>query len=768
MPKPDGTEVRGRRARGAILGAGVLLLLGSTMSAVPGALQGEAAYAPVDLVLEAPIARWDEALPLGNGLTGGLLWGEGNVLRLSLDRGDLWDERLPEMLQREDWTYATMKRLQAAGDQATMVEMFDNPYNAIPYPTKLPGGRLEIELAPPAEAKGFRLDLAKAEGHCDLGSGSARVFFSAATPVAMLRIDAEVAGLRLVRPAGLDRLGYGPAETGEEGELVWLVQEAADGLTYAVVVGSREVDGATEMAVAITSTGDHSDPLVLGKRRVGKALQRGYVTLLEDHRSWWGGFWSTSRVRVPEPAIQAHYDLVKYFHGAASRRGAPPMPLQGVWTADEGGLPPWKGDFHNDLNTQMTYLAYHAAGLVESGESFLEHNWKLLPEYKAFAKRFYGVDGAVIPGVMTLNGKPTGGWGQYSLSPTNGAWVAQSFYLHWKHTMDKRFLWGRAFPFCVAIAEGLVGLLEEGEDGMLRLPLSTSPEIHNNSMQAWLTPNSNYDLSLMRWLFGALAEMEAELKIPAEERQEERRWSELLARLEPLDVSEESGGLTFAKGIPYFESHRHLSHSMAIHPLGTLHVEGSDEDRAVIDATIEELLEHGTAQWTGYSFSWTACLLARCGRADLALRFLRDYERAFILRNGFHVNGDQIGAGLSNFRYRPFTLEGNFLAMEAVHEMLLQSWGGVVRVFPATSDEWMNASFEDLAAQGGFRVSARRRDGRTVWVRVEATVPGTLRLRRPFGGGAVEWNRDDLEEEGDDLVVRLDTGDVLEGGMRRR
>lgn len=730
------------------------------------ARQDEAEHGPADLVLEAPITRWDEAVPLGNGLTGGLLWGEGNLLRLSLDRGDLWDERLPEMLQREDWTYATMKRLVAAKDQATMVEMFDRPYNAIPYPTKLPGGRLEIELADGFEAQRFTLRPATADAVGDLGAASVEAFFSAVEPVAMMRLDAEVTALRLVRPAGLDRLEYAPATRGSEGELTWMVQTAADGLVYAVVVGSRAADGATELAISITSTDDGPDPLALGRARVVAALDRGYLALREPHRSWWRAFWKISSVRVPDPALQFHYDLVKYYYGAASRRHAPPMPLQGVWTADEGGLPPWKGDYHHDLNTQMTYLAYHAAGLVECGQSYLEHHWKLLSTYRKFAREFYDVEGAVVPGVMTLNGKPTGGWGQYSLSPTNGAWIAESFYLHWQYTRDETFLRERAYPWCAAIGEALLGLLQEGEDHRLRLPLSSSPEIFDNSMKAWLPPNSNYDLSLLFSLFTRLQSM----AIALGDEGAGLRWGNCRAKLPSLEVSDESGGLAFAKGLPYSESHRHFSHSMAIHPLGYLHGassnrEHAEENLAIVAATVDELLEHGTSKWVGYSFSWAACLLARAGRADDALRLLRDFERAFILRNGFHVNGDQLGAGLSDFRYRPFTLEGNFLAMQAVHEMLLQSHTGTLHIFPAVSDEWPDVSFTDLVAEGGFRVTARRRGGVTDRVRITATVSGTLRLRDPFPGVPGHWNRD-VERKGDTLVVSLSAGEKLEGEAR--
>ena len=162
---------------------------------------------------------------------------------------------------------------------------------------------------------------------------------------------------------------------------------------------------------------------------------------------------------VPDLDIQRHYDLVQYFYGAASRRHAPPIPLQGVWTADSGKLPPWKGDYHHDLNTQLTYWAYLASGHFDQGLSFLDFLWSLKPVHEQFAQTFYGTTGLIIPGVMALDGKPMGGWAQYSFSPTNGGWVAPAFYEHWRYTMDPKFLQERAFPYCLAAAEALWGLL---------------------------------------------------------------------------------------------------------------------------------------------------------------------------------------------------------------------------------------------------------------------------------------------------------------------
>ena len=250
-------------------------------------------------------------------------------------------------------------------------------------------------------------------------------------------------------------LGYPPATHGEEGPSQWYVQDAADGLRYCVCLAARRTGDETLIAVAITSTSDGADPLALARRRCAEAITRSYAAILEPHAAWWQSFWAQSAIQVPEPAIQNYAVLCRYFYGAASRRGAPPMPLQGVWTADNGGLPPWKGDYHNDLNTQMTYIGYQAAGHFDEGACYLDFLAKLAPTFTQFARDFYDTPGLASPGVMSLAGQPLGGWGQYSLSPTMTSWNAHLFYLHWRYTMDDQFLREQAYPWCKAAGECL-------------------------------------------------------------------------------------------------------------------------------------------------------------------------------------------------------------------------------------------------------------------------------------------------------------------------
>jgi alpha-L-fucosidase 2 len=743
------------------------------MTLAVGILRAAPSFPPSgqNLILTAPIKSWDEAIPLGNGLLGGLLWGEGGTLRLSLDRGDLWDERPnaePQWWKNRNW--------KKGGD-------WDGPYNGV-TPTKLPAGRLEISLDPSQKIKSFELNLATAEGYGYFTDGTKlETFFSAASPVALLRIPGPEPKAFDLIPSGakkgggdtgpssggaVSRLGYPPAKTGGEGAAKWYVQEAAGGLKYCACVETRRVGGVTLVAITVTSSKDGSDLLALARQRCASALDQGYAAMLKPHAAWWKKFWEQSSLNVPEPAIQNYYVLARYFYGAASRRGAPPVPLQGVWTADNGGLPPWKGDYHNDLNTQMTYIGYHGAGNFDEGACFLDYLFDLLPTFRTFAKDFYEAPGAAVPGVMSLAGQPLGGWGQYSLSPTMGAWNAHLFYLHWRYTGDDEFLRTRAYPFCKEIGDCERALLKPDANGVLKLFRSSSPEVFDNSSRAWLIPNSNFDLACLKMLFLSLAEMADALG----NADESKSWAATATALGDFHA-DASGMLLLDEKTPLPYSHRHLSNLMELFPFNLITCEGGEQDAQRIQASLAQWDKLGPSQWCGYTWSWMSCLRARVGDGETAVRDLDVFVHAFILRNGFHVNGDQTHSGFSSMTYRPFTLEGNFLALQAVHEMLLQSWSPtpgrrdteIIRIFPATPWRWHDAAFTDLRAEGGHKVSAKRENNATIWFRIVAGKDGVLRIRDNFGGCAPAWNVMGVKKTGQNFEVSARKGQMIEATL---
>jgi hypothetical protein len=653
------------------------------------------------------------------------------------------------------------------------------------HPSKLPAGRVEITLADGQKVKEFELNFATAEGIARLADGRPlRVFFSATESVVLLRIPGEApASIEVLSPlevskrerggsAGPDShsvnaLGYSEAVTGNEGNAKWYVQEAADGLKYCACIETRRVGDETLMAVALTTTTDAPELLALARKRCADALARGYETMLKPHVAWWKNFWAQSNVSVPEKEVQNYYTFARYLYGAASRRGAPPMPLQGVWSANSGSLPPWKGDYHNDLNTQMTYIGYFTGGDFDEGASYLDFLWNLSPFFRAFAKDFYGTPGLATPGVMSVAGQPLGGWGAYSLSPTMSAWNAHLFYLHWRYTMDENFLRDRAYPWCSGVGDCMAGLLKPDTNGVLKLLRSSSPEIGGNR---WVTPNSNYDLMCLKMLFLALKEMADALGKSADA----QRWQQLADGLGDYHAAPD-GELLLAPNMPLRESHRHPANLMAIYPFNLITCDGSATDQQRIATTLArpEWKDRTHNEWCGYTWGWMSCLHSRVGDAESAIRHLDVFLKAYISRNGFHVNQDQSRMGFGAGGGRPFTLEGNFLALQAVHEMLLQSWSPtpgrrdteIIRIFPATPWRWHDAAFTDLRAEGGHKVSAKRENNATIWFRIVAGKDGVLRIRDNFGGCAPAWNVMGVKKTGQNFEVSARKGQMIEATL---
>lgn len=737
-----------------------------------------------NLLLQAPINTWDEAIPLGNGLMGGLLWGENNTIRLSLDRGDLWDERTngePEWWKKH--TYQKGVDLINQKKQDEVNQLWNLPYDGV-TPTKLPAGRVEIQFPVSEVVKNFELNLSSAEGIARFNSnGVIKVIYSATDPVILLSVKGTIPSsidllstMDVFRKNSLvksgpssggtmEKLGYPEAEKAKFKNAQWYIQEAADGLKYCVYVQSKQIINETLLAITITTTNDANDFLPLARNRCVAALEKEYAAILKAHTQWWEKFWRQSSVSVPDAAVQKQYNLVQYFYGAASRFDAPPMPLQGVWTADNGSLPPWKGDYHNDLNTQMTYMAYQESGRFDEGLSYINYLWNRRNVFQAFAKDFYGTAGLACPGVMSFSGQPLGGWGQYSLSPTMSAWSAHLFYMHWLYTADENFLKEKAYPWCSGVGECMLGLLKPDEKGFLKLPLSSSPEIFDDSPKAWLQPNSNYDLMCLKMLFLSLSEMAtASNKIL-----EARKWSDAAAALG--DFHTKSDGTLLIDSVtelPY--SHRHLSNIIGLYPFNLITKEAGAKDAQIIESSLKNWKNKGTSQWCGYTFSWMSCMQARVGNAEEAVKNLDIFVKAFVLRNGFHANGDQTKSGYSDFTYRPFTLEGNFLASQAVQEMLLQSWSvtpgkintGVIRIFPATPKKWADASFNDLRAEGGYKVSASQKNNKIAWFSITASKAGTVRIKDNFQGQNPKWNLGGVQRNVDVYEVKLAKGQRLE------
>lgn len=703
-------------------------------------------YCPVtpsesDLVFTGLARSWDEAMPLGNATVGALVWQRDSSLRLSLDRTDLWDLRPVDSLSGDNFRFSWVKEHIRTKDYLPVQKKLDWPYNMNPAPSKIPGAAIEFPLEKIGAPTQVRLYLNNALCEANWADGTQmQTFVHATEPVGWfvfrnLKTPIEPSILTPVynktKPDGsldpvsgqdLHRLGYQQGETVREGNRITYHQKGYGDFWYDVVVCWKQEGETLYGTWSVTSS-------LSGKKAAEKAeaaLQRGLKQDYQAHLEYWDKYWAQSSVTLPDSILQKQYQNEMYKFASTTREHSYPISLQAVWTADNGKLPPWKGDYHHDLNTQLSYWPAYTGNHLTEGMGYLNTLWNQRDTYKRYTRQYFGTEGMNIPGVCTLTGEPMGGWIQYSMSQTVAAWLAQHFYLHWKYSADRTFLKERAYPFLKDVAIYLEQVSEVTPEGVRKLEFSSSPEVFDNSLQAWFSDMTNYDLAMMHFLFKAAAELAHELNLT----DESSHWAALEAQLPDYDVDEE-GCLTFAKGYPYNESHRHFSHAMAIHPMGLIDWSDGEKSQHIIRATLKRLDEVGPDYWTGYSYSWLANMKARAFDGKGAAQALRTFAECFCLKNTFHANGDQTKSGKSRFTYRPFTLEGNFAFASGIQEMLLQSHTGTIRIFPALPEEWKDVSFEGLRAMGAFLVSAQMEGGEITRVRIYSEKGGMLKIARP-------------------------------------
>lgn len=659
------------------------------------------------------ITVWDEAIPLGNGALGCLIWGNSDALRLSIDRCDIWDCSDPPK-PNKDYSYKSLVDLSREGRIDDIRAIFNAPYSK-PAPTKLPAGKIIIDLGANVNVVS-ELDIEHAKATISAGDACLESFLDAAeSKVGFIRINSMSCAIRIENPDfgvigeikpeeqvqnSLKTLHYERANKvcSERDGVIYkcFTQKISDDNTYGLFLAQKCIDGVL-YAVYTVERGLSADEITdIAFKKLDAALQKGYSSTFEEHKEWWEKYWDESCIELnDEPFFEKNWYLSNYFLGSCSRKGYFPMPLQGVWTADDGQIPPWKGDYHHDLNTELSYYSYLKANHIEEGESYIEYILSLEDIARNFAKNFYAVDeGLCIPGCMDIDGNALGGWPMYSFSPVNCAWLCRGLADYYDYTHDIEYLKHKAYPFAKEYGRFLLCLLNKNNEGKLVLPISSSPEIHDDNKEAYLTPNSTYDLSLMRRLFGDLAHF-AEILGYSEDC---RKWNEVLSDFDEIPTDTD-GTIMLARDERLLESHRHFSHMMAIHPLKLIRYD-TPEHKRIIDASLEDNARLGHYYYVGYSFPWRAELYAVQRNGEKAREALDTFWNYYCLPNGFHCNGDYKNKLNCNWTYRPFTLEGNMCAADALQEMLLQDIDDKVVVCPAVPRSWNDYSFKLRSSNG--------------------------------------------------------------------
>lgn len=706
-----------------------------------------------DIQYNASILNWDEALPIGNGKLGALIYGDG-PLRIALDRVDLWDNRPNPKIFAPEYNYKTLVEWSLSENEQDWdkrLEAFEG-FGKLAYPTNITAGRLEMDFGKKTQNIRSKVDIEKAIAYVNIDDGFAKIttFMHATRFVGVMRVYGEFDfnihipqyisgdenGCCYIKsdpyaPSVNRCLAYPRAEIIREGEFTFYKQKTHTDFEYGIVVLKKESEnGYSDVYFTVVTNKDNAEYIAFAKKQLQEVCSVGFELLKEEHIAWWKEYWKKSQICINDELLEKTYYRSWYLFASCSRKGFYPMSLQGVWIADNDGIPPWKGDYHYDTNVQLSYQSYLKANHIPEGEVLIDYLWSLKDKFHCFAREFFGVKGLLLPGTTSLDGGSMGGWPQYSLSPTMSIWMAQSFDEYYLYTGDKKFLKERAYPYFKEIGKAIKCLLKE-KDGKLYLPLSTSPEIYDNTKNAYLN-RSNFDQALLIYLFNTL---KCYAKVLGKNK-ESLQYENILKKLDGIAL--EKNHILLDADQPLFVSHRHFSHLMCLYPLHLINYD-TEEHKSIYDESLLDIEALGTGKWVGYSFPMCAQIYAMSQRGNAAYEKLRQFSYAFVAENGFHLNGDFKNYGYSYMHYRPFTLEASFAYCDALHEMLLQDHQGYIHLFPAIPKEWENTEikFKTLRSRDGVLVSASCKRGKTLIASFSVRKKTEIVLRNTFDGNTV-------------------------------
>lgn len=476
------------------------------------------------------------------------------------------------------------------------------------------------------------------------------------------------------------------------------------------------------------------------------------VSIFARTERWWAAFWSRSMVWVDDPKLCDLWAMGLYVLGASTRPDTSPPNLQGIWNMSERAL--WHGDFHFNTNVEQCHWAVLRSNHPELSRALvrvLTQDWR--EELRLLAQEEYGVPGALaVPLGADWLGRALSGWFSTS-SVSTTAWAALHVWEQYAFDPDERLLRETVLPFlkeCCALYDGIMTY----EDGCYHTDISSSPE------RSVKTPEGRYTLfgrdpainvAVLTALYRATAEA---ARLAGES---DVHWAHVANHMPPLPVAD---GVLIEMDTGYFaegpapgitkDCHRHPSRLMAVFPSGLIHLRSDPEAIALGIRSYHDFCADGMDRFTGWTYSYLACIAARLGQGREAADLLHTLRDAFTLP-GLLSSHDRLKTG--PYSDSLFQIEALMGAAAAVQEMVMQSVDGVICLFPALPDG-TDGSFSRLRARGNIWVSASCRAGVVEDVLLEPQLDGPISVANPWTEASMLVNGERIEVAGGILQLK--------------